>query len=396
MTTAAAAAPAWRDLALVMLTATIAGMTISLALPLLSLVLQREGFDSFTIGVNSAASGLGIFLVAPFIDRLVARLGVVGCFRIGLAITAGCMLAFPLWVDPAVWFVLRLLFGSAAALMFVLSEAAVNALTPEHLRGRIIGVYATLFCVGFAGGPALLALAGSEGWAPFLLGAAMFAAAILPAGMLRIVEGRLGAESGKGRLRLLDIWRITPVAMAGVFTYALMESSFFALLPVYALDQGIAERTAALLVSIWLSGNILLQYPLGWLADRWRRARVMILCAACAATGLLLIPGLAAEPARLAPLLVLLGGVMGGLYTMSLVLVGQRYHGAELTRANTAFVMTFQLGTIVGPSFTGGAMSLFGTASMPLALIVPLLVLGLLLALTERGAAPAAVRQAEP
>ena len=54
-----------------MLTATLVGMTISLALPLLSLVLERAGVDSFTIGLNTAANGLGVFLVAPFVRRLV-------------------------------------------------------------------------------------------------------------------------------------------------------------------------------------------------------------------------------------------------------------------------------------------------------------------------------------
>ena len=79
------------------------------------------------------------------------------------------MLMFPLWVDPWFWFGLRLLFGMAGSLMFVLSEAAVNALTPDAIRGRVLGVYATLFSLGFVAGPLVLALAGSEGWTPFLL-----------------------------------------------------------------------------------------------------------------------------------------------------------------------------------------------------------------------------------
>ena len=50
----------YRDLVLVIATASIASMTISLGFPLLSLVLEREGYDAFTIGLNSAASGFGI------------------------------------------------------------------------------------------------------------------------------------------------------------------------------------------------------------------------------------------------------------------------------------------------------------------------------------------------
>lgn len=373
--------PQWRDLALVMVTATLVGMTISLAVPLLSLVLERHGVPPFAIGLNTAASGLGIFLIAPFIRRLVVRLGPVDCIRWALLTTAGCMLAFPLWVDLGFWFVVRLVFGSAAALMFVLSEAAVNALAPEHLRGRVLGIYATLFSLGFAGGPLVLVVAGSEGLAPFLLASALFASGLLPASLLRPVEHRLMPEGQGDGHRLIDTWRVAPVAMAGVGAYALLESAQFALLPVYALSSGMSERTAAALVSVWLSGNILLQYPLGWLADRHHRIRVMALCATIAAVGQLLVPLVVQTPLLLWPLLILLGGTMGGLYTLSLVLIGQRFHGADLTSANTAFVMTFQLGAIVGPPYAGAVMGAAGSASFPLALVLPLVLLGTLLAL---------------
>jgi MFS family permease len=383
----------WRALAPIMVTSTLVGMTISLAIPLLSLALERAGVDPFTIGINTAANGLGIFLVAPFIGRLVAGLGVVGCFRSALAVMAACMLAFPLKVDPTLWFLLRLVFGAAAGLMFVLSEAAVNAMAPESIRGRVLGVYATLFSLGFASGPLVLALAGSEGWTPFLLGGALFVLGMVPAGMLRAVGSRLAAEPGGGTHRLADTWRVAPLAMAGVFAYAMLEAAQFALLPVYALGRGVSEAMAAGLLSIWLSGNILLQYPLGWLADRWRRQRVMVLCVGLAMAGQLLVPLAFATPALLWPLLMLLGGVMGGLYTLSLVLIGERFRGADLTQANTAFVMTFQLGTIAGPPFTGAAMRELGVASFPLALLAPLLVLALVLLLRQR---PVAVPLGDP
>ena len=228
--------PEWRDLAPVMLTSTLVGMTISLALPLLSLALERAGVDSFTIGLNTAANGLGVFLVAPFARRLVARLGVAGCFRVGLLTAAACMLMFPLWIDPWFWFGLRLVFSMAASMMFILSETAVNALAPEAIRGRVLGVYATLFSLGFVAGPLVLSVAGSEGWTPYLLGAALFLSGLVPVRMLATVQRRLQPEGG-GSHRLVDTWRVAPLAMGGVFVYALLEASQFALLPLYALDR---------------------------------------------------------------------------------------------------------------------------------------------------------------
>ena len=371
--------PEWQALVPIMLTSTLVGMTFSLAMPLLSLSLERAGVDTLTIGLNTAMGGLGIFVVAPFVARLVGLLGAVSCFRAALAVTAACMLVFPLWIDPWFWMPVRLLFGCAGSLMFVLSEAAVNAMAPEAIRGRVLGVYATLFSLGFVSGPLVLALAGSEGWAPFLLGSAMFLLGLVPASLLGPVGDRLAPEGG-GSHRLLDTWRVAPLAMAGVFVYALLEASQFALLLVYALDRGMGERVAAALLSIWISGNILSQYPLGLLADRWPRRLIMAACAALACIGQLLVPLVAGMPALLWPLLVLLGGVMGGLYTLSLALIGERFRGADLTQANTAFVMTFQLGTIVGPPYAGAIMQLAGVSSFPLTLVPPLLLLAVALA----------------
>ena len=367
--------PAWRDLAPVMLTATLVGMTLSLAFPLLSLVLERSGVDTFGIGLNTAAGGLGIFLVAPFVPFLVRRLGVIGCFRLGLVVCAAGMLIFPWHVEPWFWFGLRLVFGMAASLMFVLSEAAVNALAPDAIRGRVLGVYATLFSLGFVSGPLVLTVAGSEGLTPFLLAAGLFLAGLVPVQLLTPVEGRLDAHGEEGR-PLLDIWRLAPLAMGGVYVYALLEASQFALLPVYAIDRGMSEAVAAGLLSVWLSGNILFQFPLGWLADRWSRPSVMLACTLLALAGQALVPAVVSTPVLLWPLLVLLGGLMGGLYTLSLTLVGERFQGADLTRANTAFVMTFQIGVITGPPYAGAVMHLLGVPVFPLALLLPLAVLG--------------------
>ena len=367
--------PAWRDLAPVMLTATLVGMTLSLAFPLLSLVLERSGVDTFGIGLNTAAGGLGIFLVAPFVPFLVRRLGVIGCFRLGLVVCAAGMLIFPWHVEPWFWFGLRLVFGMAASLMFVLSEAAVNALAPDAIRGRVLGVYATLFSLGFVSGPLVLTVAGSEGLTPFLLAAGLFLAGLVPVQLLTPVEGRLDAHGEEGR-PLLDIWRLAPLAMGGVYVYALLEASQFALLPVYAIDRGMSEAVAAGLLSVWLSGNILFQFPLGWLADRWSRPSVMLACTLLALAGQALVPAVVGTPVLLWPLLVLLGGLMGGLYTLSLTLVGERFQGADLTRANTAFVMTFQIGVITGPPYAGAVMHLLGVPVFPLALLLPLAFLG--------------------
>ncbi len=378
--------PTWRELGLVILTATTVGMTIALTLPLLALNLQRAGADPFTIGLNATAGGLGIFLVGPFIERLAARIGTVGCFRLGLLVCAACLLLFAVRVDPWYWFAVRLVYGCAGAVMFVLNEAAVNALTPDAQRGRILGLYATLFTLGWAGGPLLLVLAGTEGRTPFVAAAGLFVLALLPTIPLRGIEERLRPGESTRSYSLPEIWRATPLALAAVFVYALTEGAAFALMPVWGLQLGLGERAAAALVGTWLGGNILSQVPIGWLADRVPRSLVLAGCCLLASLGLLVLPLLPGHAAALWVLLVALGGLTGGCYTLALMLLGDRFRGPDLTVANTAFVMTFQLGTIVGPPVVGGAMRVVGPAAFPLTLALVLLALAPVAAAASRPA----------
>ena len=91
--------------------------------------------------------------------------------------------------------------------MFVLNEATVNGLVSDRNRGRVLGVYATLFTLGYAGGPLLLLVAGTEGRLPFYVAAAVFALAILPTTLLGPLDERLRPEGKEAKLRLVEVWR---------------------------------------------------------------------------------------------------------------------------------------------------------------------------------------------
>src|SRR5262249_41153471 len=157
------APPAWRDMAFVMSTSASAGASLAVIFPLAALVMKAHRWSDAMIGANAAVHGLGIFFVAPLISTLMRRLAAVGCMQLALLVGTATTLLLPWRVEPWLWFPLRLVQGAASSLLFVISEAAVNALVPEHLRGRVIGVYATFFSLGYAAGPLVVVIGGSEG-----------------------------------------------------------------------------------------------------------------------------------------------------------------------------------------------------------------------------------------
>ena len=50
------------------------------------------------------------------------------------------------------------------------------------------------------------------------------------------------------------------------------------------------------------------------------------------------------------------GGVVIGIYSIGLTLLGQRFTGNELAHANAGFVMMYCLGLLLGPAIEGTAL----------------------------------------
>ena len=106
-------------------------------------------------------------------------------------------------------------------------------------------------------------------------------------------------------------------------------------------------------------GNVVLQYPIGLLADRFDRRLLLILFAILVAAGTAGLPFFLMDPIWRWILLFLWGGIMGGIYTCGLALVGQRFKKDELAGANATFIFTYEVGTLAGPVIGGFAMSVW-------------------------------------
>lgn len=366
------------ELAALMTTAAIVGATLALSFPLLTLVLASDGADSATIGLNAAAHGLGVVLAAPFFGRVLLRLGAAKAMRAGLIIAAALLLVFPWHVDPSFWFALRLGFGAASTIVFVVSEAAINGLVEDHRRGRVLGLYGTMFAVGYAAGPLIIAGIGSEGLLPFLVGAGILSAGILPTFAMPSIDRALaGSPDAFAARRLFSLWRTAPLILAAGGVVALIETSQFALLPVWGLAHGLDASGTALLLGIWIGGNIVLQYPIGRLADRLPRRRLLAGCAALATllSLTLTVPAVVGHAGLLWPVLLVHGGMSGGIYVLALALMGERFKGASLAGANAAFILTYELGAMAGPPTAGLSLWGFGPAGLPLVFALALLAL---------------------
>ncbi len=322
----------------------VVGIGLSLTIPLLSIEMERMGASSTLIGVNTAVAGLAAILTVPFVPRLAARLGVLPLLVGAIVLGALCLVAFKLLQGIAWWFVLRFVFSTSLGALFVLSEFWINAAAPPERRGLVMGIYATVLALGFAVGPTLLALLGTQGTAPYLGGAGLFLVALVP---LLLARG-LSPEIGHGASRSFVAYlRLAPAATAAALVYGAVETGGFAILPLYGLRLGYDAETAAGLVSALALGNVMFQIPFGWLADRMDRRLVLLMAGLGGALGSSLIPIASTTFPALLVLLFLWGGIAGTLYTVGLAHLGATVRGAELAGANAAFVVLYNVGLML-------------------------------------------------
>lgn len=351
----------WRPFAAVIVCLMVFDVTMGLSYPLFSLLLEGRGVSPFVIGLNASMLPLGLVLAAPFIPSLAARFGAwrfaVGC----IAVTAILLALFKTWASLGAWFVLRFLLGIAEGGLFAISEVWINQLASGRNRGRVIAVYASLLSLGFAGGPLLLPTTGTEGWPPFLV-----AIAFTLAGLMFMLAARrhIPAIRVERQASFLAFLPQAPTLLLAAFLFGVFDTATLSLFPLYGLSRGLDEATASYLLGVLIAGNIVLQFPLGWLADRLGRRRVMSACALATAFGALLVPAAIGTPWQW-PLVVIWGTTGFGIYTLALADLGDRFTGAELLAGTAALTAMFGLGGIAGPSLGGAAMQHFGPEGLP-------------------------------
>src|SRR5262249_19034421 len=144
------------------------------------------------------------------------------------------------------------------------------------------------------------------------------------------------------------------------------ENVAFSFLPIFALQAGVPAETGATWLSAFVIGNLVLQWPIGWLADHTDRRAVLAGCAAGSAALAALVT--AVDPPSNGVLVVLLlwGGISFGIYTVGLALLGQRFKGGDIARANAAFTMVYTFGGLIGRPISGAAMDAFGRSGLTL------------------------------
>ena len=357
----------WRSLIAAVAAISAVGIAIGLGLPLLSIIMEKRGISPTMIGINSAMAGIAAMAAAPFTTRLAHAWGTSTTMLLAILLAAISGLGFYYIENFWLWFPLRLVFHGAITTLFILSEFWINAAAPPRRRGLVLGIYATVLSLGFATGPLLFSVLGSDGVLPFAVGTAIILIAAIP---IFIARAESPIIDEKPQLHFMRYVLLVPTATAAVFIFGAVEVGGLSLFPIYGTRAGFSEQQAALLLTVMGVGNMAFQIPLGMLSDRMKdRRRLLTIMAVIGLVGALSLPLISHNWLLMSAVLLLWGGCVAGLYTVGLSHLGSRLHGADLAAANAAFIFCYAVGTVVGPQAIGAAMDVSGNDGFAWAIV---------------------------
>ena len=331
-----------------------------LSAPLVAQHLERMTESGVKLGLLISLAAAATILSTPFVPKLLskynARVVLIICMLIGTA-TVPLLKVF---MNPTAWFILKFIGSCAFTVVFVIAEIWINQLAPEHLRGRVMGMYGAALAGGMGIGSAFAVLTGIDGWWPFLICAAINVAAILPVLFLRDAEKLEPTPEEDARLgTIFKIMLAAPAIMMCGIVFGAIEQSVIYFLPVYDTRLGHTEDMARQLLLVAAIGNALLQLPMGMLADKMDRNRLSLILMSVAVLGPLAMIFAGANFTSLAVIAFFYVGLTTALYTVGLVQLGERFKGHKLAAANAGFIFAYGIGSLIVPPLAGKMMDIY-------------------------------------
>jgi MFS family permease len=327
--------------------------------PLDALAGVERGFTTGEIGLLGSAHFLGFFIGCYLTPRLIGSVGHSRCFAAAAAIGATGALLHPVLEGPHAWAALRVLTGIAIASAYTVVEAWLQAKVENRNRGRIYGVFRIVDLLGQVSAQAMIAVLDPASYVAYNIVAVFCCLCLLPLALTR----RVAPETPKApRLRPIAAFRLSPSAVVGVIVAALTGSAFRMVGPLYGLEKGLGQGQIAIFLSAAILGGVAAQYPVGWVADKVDRRKVMMWLSGLSIVGCLWMAFL--MPSGV-PLMIYLGAFVFGATAYPIYSVAAAYANDFappdfIVELSAALLFFFSVGAIFSPLVSAWLIAAYG------------------------------------
>jgi MFS family permease len=208
-------------------------------------------------------------------------------------------------------------------------------------------------------GQLLLGAGDPAGFELFSLGAVLFACSLVPIALTRLRTPEIGQPELLG---LRYLFSIAPLGLLGAAASGAILGPVYGLAPVYVL--GLPDRSVSVVafMAAMVLGGAALQWPVGWLSDRFDRRTVLASALLCAGGASLLLGRAAAlPPFGLLAAAALFGGVSFSIYPLAVAHANDSLRPTQLVAGSGLLLLGNSVGSLISPLCVAPLMDKRGT-----------------------------------
>lgn len=355
---------------------------------LLGVRASEEGFGNSITGFVMSGYFAGFFAGSLMTPKGVRRVGHVRVFAALASLASIAILLHAVFVNPAIWVLMRFVTGLSYAGLYIVAESWLNDRSDNATRGRLLSLYLVISYLGMAGGQLLLNAGNPGSTRLFILVSVVISFAVVPI----LLSATKGPDYGAPRpVKLRELYRVSPLGTVATFATGMANGTVFGMGAVYARNSGLSVAEVSIFMTIVVLGGAILQWPIGKVSDRVDR-RFVITSVTFAAAGAAVLAQVVAGVSDLG--LLALAGLFGGLtlsmYSLCIAYVNDFLEPDQMVAASSGLTMALGAGAVLGPLTSGWAMDLVGVGGFfwYLALVHAAIGVFAVWRMTQRASAP--------
>lgn len=316
-----------------------------------------EGIPTLQMSVVMSGYFAGFLLGSLTVPRLIKNVGHVRVFAALGSMISSVLVLYAVEPNWIWWTVLRMIIGYCFCGVYITSESWLNAGSTNENRGQTLSAYMIVQLLGIVAAQALLNTSDPAGYLLFIIASVMVSLAFMP--ILLSPQQAPPFQTIK-RMSFARLYRASPLGCVGIFLMGGVFAALSGMSSVWGAAVGLSVAQISAFVAASYAGGLVLQYPIGWISDRYDRRRLVLLLAAIgAATGIIVV---AAQPGILG--LVIAGALMGGvanpIYALLLAYTNDYLDQADMASASAGLLFIYGIGSMGGPVITGWLMEVLG------------------------------------
>lgn len=316
-----------------------------------------EGIPTFQMSLVMAGYYGGFLLGSLHVPAIIKNVGHVRVFAALGSMISAVLIVYavePHWIT---WTILRFIIGYCFCGVYVTAESWLNAGSTNENRGQTLSAYMIVQLLGIVVAQALLNVADPRGYLLFIIPSVLVSLAFTP--ILLSAQPAPQFETIK-RMSFGRLYRASPLGCVGIFLMGGVFAVLSGMSSVWGAEIGLSVAQISLFVAAIYAGGLFLQYPIGWISDRYDRRRLVLILSALGALCGFVVIALDLSTFSLVVAGAIMGGVANPIYALLLAYTNDYLDQSEMPAASAGLLFIYGLGSMGGPILTGWLMGLIG------------------------------------